>query len=58
MVTSTISSYALAVDSYVDTWFADSGASEHMTDKFEWFSTFNDIPEGLHTVQIADDTKL
>ena len=58
MATSTISNYALAVDSYADTWFADSGASEHMMDTFEWFSAFNEIPEGLHTVQIADDTKL
>ena len=58
IVTSTISSYALAVDSYDDTWFADSGASEHMTDRFEWFSTFNEILEGLLTVQITDDTKI
>lgn len=50
IVTSTVSSYALAADSYVDTWFADSGASEHMTDRFEWFSSFQPIPEGVHTV--------
>ena len=58
MVRSTISSYAFSTDSYTDAWFADSGASEHMTDRIEWFSTFQSIPEGMHTVQTADDTKL
>ena len=56
VVTSTVSSYALATESYMYAWFADSGASEHMTDKIEWFSSFQSIPEGVHTVQIADDT--
>lgn len=41
-----------------DTWYADSGASEHMTDYYEWFSTMEHIPKGLHTIQIADNTKL
>ena len=58
IVTSTISSYAFAANSYTDVWFADSGASEHMTDRLDWFSNFQLISEGIHTVQIADDTKL
>ena len=29
-----------------------------MTDRLEWFSNFQPLPEGIHTVQIADDTKL
>jgi len=35
MVTLTVSSYAFAADSFFDIWFADSGASEHMTDRME-----------------------
>ena len=58
VITSTVSSYALAAESYTETWFADSGASEHMTDRLDWFSDFQSIPKGVHTVQTADDTKL
>jgi hypothetical protein len=29
-----------------------------MTDRREWFDTFESIPLGLHAVQIADDTKI
>ena len=53
-----MSSCALVAYSSVDAWFADSGASEHMTDQLDWFSNFQPFPEGIHTVQIADDTKL
>jgi hypothetical protein len=28
------------------TWYADSGATPHMTGHFEWFSVFKPIPEG------------
>ena len=58
MVTSTVSSYAYAIDSYTDAWFVDSGACEHMTNKIKWFSNFQTIPKGIHTVQIANGIKL
>ena len=58
VVTSTLSSYAFAVDSSAEAWFTDSGASEHMTNKLEWFTSFTPLPEGLHMVQIANNTKL
>ena len=58
VITSTLSSYALTIESSMDAWFADSGASEHMTDRLEWFSNFRSIHDGVHTVQIANDTKL
>ena len=58
MVHSTASSYAFSVNISSDTWFADSGASDHMTDRREWFSTFQFIPEGRHAVQIADNTHI
>jgi hypothetical protein len=58
VTTSILDSQALISKTYEDIWFADSGASEHMSDKKEWFRDFTPIPEGVHAVQIADDTKL
>ena len=34
-----------------DVWFADSGATYHMTRHFEWFSDFKPISEGQWQVQ-------
>jgi hypothetical protein len=35
-----ISSFAFTASTQSDVWFADSGASEHMTDRRDWFDTF------------------
>ena len=58
MVTSVISSQTYAATTILGIWYADSGASEHMTDRHEWFDTFELIPIGLHAIHIADDTKI
>lgn len=39
-------------------WIADSGASEHMTDKRGWFIDFQPIPEFCWSVNTANDHKL
>lgn len=49
------SSHAYITTSQVSTWYADSAATEHMTDKREWFSSFSEIVHGLWLVTIADD---
>ena len=36
-------------------WFADSGATEHVTERREWFSTFKLIPSGWWSGAVADD---
>jgi hypothetical protein len=36
-------------------WFADSGATEHMTDKLRWFTNFEAIDDRSWSVTIADD---
>ncbi|UYV84244.1 hypothetical protein LAZ67_X001650 [Cordylochernes scorpioides] len=41
-----------------DSWFADSGATDHMTFRREWFSTFEEIPEGVHPVCLGDGKKI
>ena len=56
MVQSTASSSAFSANLYSEIWFADSSASDHMTDHREWFSDFIPIPDGTHAIQIADDT--
>jgi hypothetical protein len=58
VATSIISSFVFSANTHSDIWYADSGASEHMTDKLEWFDTFTPIPEGRHAVQIADNTQI
>ena len=39
-------------------WFADSGATEHMTEHRDWFSTFKPILPGTWAVTVADDRDL
>jgi hypothetical protein len=39
-------------------WFADSGATESMTDKRHWFTTFEPIGEYIWSVTIADNRRL
>lgn len=51
-------SYALTVNLDKQAWFADSGATEHMTEHREWFSTFTPISEGTWSVTVADDRHL
>jgi hypothetical protein len=57
MVTSR-QSHALSVTTDKQAWFADSGATEHMTEHRDWFSTFKDIPSGTWPVTVADDRNL
>lgn len=54
----TKTSQALTVSKDRDTWFADSGATEHMTEHREWFTTFNVVPIGQWSVAVADDRDL
>jgi len=51
-------SEALSVTSDLDIWFGDIGATEHITDRRSWFSTFNPILEGSWHVSIANNHKL
>lgn len=39
-------------------WFADSGATEHMTDKLQWFTNFQSIADECWTVTVADNNVL
>lgn len=39
-------------------WFADSGATEHMTEHIDWFTTFKLIPSNTWSVIVADDKNL
>ena len=48
-------SHALSVDIDKNAQFADSGATEHLTERREWFSTFKPIPSGQWFVAVADD---
>ena len=36
-------------------WFADSGATEHMTDKLRWFQNFQAVDDHSWSVTIADN---
>jgi hypothetical protein len=45
-------------NSLEDAWYLDGGATDHMTDKLEWFSNFTEIPKGRWLVMIADNRKL
>ena len=38
-----------------DAWFADSGASQHMTNKIEFFKNFTTIKHGDKPIKTADD---
>ena len=39
-------------------WFADSGATEHMTDKLQWFTNFQSVDDECWTVIVADNNVL
>ena len=39
-------------------WFADSGATEHMTDKRQWFTNFQSVEDECWTVTVADNNVL
>ena len=51
-------SHALSVNLDKTAWFADSGATEHMTDHRDWFSTFTPISKGTWSVAVADDRNI
>ena len=51
-------SHALSVDLDKQAWFVDSGATEHMTEQREWFSTFKSIPPGTWSIAVANDRDL
>ena len=51
-------SQAMSVNLDERAWYADSGATEHMTERREWFSTFKAIPPGTWAVAVADDRDL
>jgi hypothetical protein len=36
-------------------WIADSGATEHMSDKRQWFTNFHPVQDKCWSVSIADD---
>ena len=54
-MTITRQSHALSVSMDKQAWYADSGATEHMTEHRDWFSTFKPIPQGTWAVTVADD---
>lgn len=53
-----LSSHAYTVHSHVNTWYVHSAASEHMSDKRKWFSTFKEILKGTWPVSVAGDRTL
>jgi hypothetical protein len=42
------SAFMAYVDNQIsdDHWYLDGGATDHMTDRVEWFSTMTEIPRG------------
>ena len=51
-------SHALSVNLDKQAWFTDFGATIHMTEHREWFSTFKPISSGTWSVTVADDRNL
>ena len=51
-------SHAYSVNLDKKAWFTDSGATEHMTEHRNWFTTFKPIPSGTWSVTVADDRNL
>ena len=41
-----------------DIWYLDDGATNHMSDKLEWFQNFEEVAMGQWPVMIADNRKL
>lgn len=58
MVTTLITSYAHVAESPHNAWFADRGASKHITDRHDWFTILEFIPKGRHIIHIAHNIKL
>lgn len=52
---STCSTAFLTSSLLSDKWYADLAATEHMTNRREWFTTFNSIDEGVWPVIVADN---
>jgi hypothetical protein len=50
-----VHSHAMIAKGESDVWYADTGASEHMSDRKDWFINLTEIPEGKHKVMVADD---
>ena len=55
VTTSSDNSSSPAKDTF---WFADFGATEHMTDKLQWFTNFQSIADECWTVTVADNNVL
>ena len=41
-----------------DKWYADSAATEHMTNRRDWFTNFKSIDDGVWPVLVADNKKV
>ena len=41
-----------------DAWYMDGGATDHMTDRLEWFDSLKNVPEGRWPVMITDNRRL
>ena len=41
-----------------DAWYMDGGATDHMTDRLDWFATFKPVSQGRWPVMIADNRRL
>ena len=50
---STCSTAFLTSSLLSDKWYVDSAATEHMTNRREWFTTFNSIDEGFWPVIVS-----
>lgn len=48
-------SQALSVNLDSRTWWADTGATEHMTEHRDWFTNFTPVDHGTWSVAVADD---
>lgn len=51
-------SKALLADHSTQTWYADGGASEHMSDCKEYFTDMREVPTGKWSVLITNDQRL
>jgi hypothetical protein len=50
-----VHSHAMIAKGESDLWYTDTGASEHMSDRKDWFINLTEIPKGKHKVMVADD---
>jgi hypothetical protein len=51
------SAYSMTSANAQDYWYADSGATEHMSDRLDWMYNFKPIPTGQWPVTTADDSQ-